>query len=68
MRRSETAQQPAKGEIRHLKALSAYLRPYRWQIAAAFLAMAFTSSAVLGLGAGLRFLVDEVSAKRPAGP
>lgn len=53
------AVQPAKGEIRNLKSLSGYLKPYRWQIAAAFFAMAFTSSAVLGMGAGLRFLVDE---------
>jgi ATP-binding cassette subfamily B protein len=48
-----------KGELRHLKSVFAYLRPYRWQVAAATVALIFTSSAVLGLGSGLRYLVDE---------
>ena len=45
----------------HAKPLSLfrYLNPYRWQIAGATLAIVFTSAAVLGLGAALRFLVDE---------
>ncbi len=36
-----------------------YLRPYRAQAAGALLAICFTSSAVLGLGGALRFLVDQ---------
>lgn len=36
-----------------------YVRPYWRQAAAAFLAMLFTSSSVLALGAALRYLVDE---------
>ena len=50
---------PAKGEVRNLKPILKYLRPYRMQIVAAGLAVLFTSSAVLGMGAGLRYLVDE---------
>lgn len=50
---------PAKGEVKNLLPLTRYLRPYRVQIAAAFIAILFTSSAVLGMGAGLRYLVDE---------
>lgn len=44
----------------------AYLRPYRLQVVAATLALMFTSSAVLGLGAALRHLVDEGIAKGDA--
>lgn len=36
-----------------------YLKPYRLQVALATLAIVFTSSAVLGMGAALKFLVDE---------
>lgn len=50
---------PAKGEVRQLKSILRYLRPYRVQILCASLAVVFTSSAVLGMGAGLRYLVDE---------
>ena len=55
-----------KGEIKSLRPLMRYLRPYRLQIAGAFLALIFTSSAVLGMGGGLRFLVDEGISKRNA--
>ena len=48
-----------KGEVRNLKPLFAYLRPYRLHIAGALIALIFTSSAVLGMGGGLRYLVDE---------
>ncbi len=52
-----------KGDIRKLKGMFAYLRPYRWQIAAATVALIFTSSAVLSMGEGLRYLIDEGIAK-----
>ncbi len=45
--------------IKPLWALLRYLRPYKLQIAAATVALVFTSSAVLGMGAALRYLVDE---------
>ena len=44
----------AKGDIKHLRPLLRYLKPYRWRIAAASVALLFTSSAVLGMGSGLR--------------
>ncbi len=49
-----------KGEsLASLKALAHYLAPYRWAVVGALLALIFTSSAVLGMGSGLKFLVDE---------
>ncbi len=62
MRRNKqalNAQAPAKGEVKHLRPILKYLKPYRVQIFAAALAVLFTSSAVLGMGAGLRYMVDE---------
>lgn len=52
-----------KGEVRNLKSLVGYLRPYRLHIALASVAIIFTSSAVLGMGSGLRYLIDEGLAK-----
>jgi len=62
-RSSHSAGRP-KGEVKHLKSLMPYLRPYRWHILAASIALMFTSSAVLGMGGGLRYLVDEGLGKR----
>lgn len=56
----------AKSEARNLLPLLRYLKPYGWQVAAALIAIIFTSSAVLGLGAGLRYLVDEGLSKGDA--
>jgi ATP-binding cassette subfamily B protein len=51
---------PAKiAPINNLRPLLRYLRPYRKAAFGAFLALIFASSAVLGLGKGLQFLVDE---------
>lgn len=50
---------PKTKELGNLRMLAGYLRPYRWPLAGAMLALIFTSSAVLGMGAGLRYLVDE---------
>lgn len=47
-----------KGDIRSLRLVAGYLRPYRAHIALGLLAIIVTSSAVLGLGWGLRFFVD----------
>lgn len=49
----------SKPNIKSLWLLLQYLRPYRLQILAATVALVFTSSAVLGMGAALRYLVDE---------
>jgi len=56
--------QRPKGEVKHLKALMPYLRPYRWHIVGAAVSLIFTSSAMLGMGGGLRYLVDEGIGKR----
>jgi len=49
----------AKSDITTLWSLLPYLRPYRLQVALATVALVFTSSAVLAMGAALRYLVDE---------
>jgi len=48
-----------KGDIKRLKSLLHYLLPYRLHILGAVVALIFTSSAVLGMGGGLRYLVDQ---------
>ncbi len=54
---------PAKGQIGSLWYMYDYLRPYKLAVFGACVALLFTSSAVLGLGAALRYLVDEGIAK-----
>lgn len=54
---------PAKGQIKSLRSILRYLRPYRTSVCLATLALIFTSSGVLGMGAALRYLVDEGIAK-----
>lgn len=58
MRGSRLESRP-KGETKHLWPLLRYLRPYRLQVMAAMAAIFFTSASVLGMGGGLRFLIDE---------
>ncbi len=48
-----------KGEIRQLRPMLRYLRPYRWSSVAALITMTFTAAAVLGMGQGLKHLIDE---------
>lgn len=55
---------PAKGKIRSLSRIHHYLRPYRVHIFFAFVALVFTSSAVLGMGGALKYLIDEGITKR----
>ncbi len=59
MRKHSTAADRPKGNVKSLWPLLRYLRPYRWQIVGATVALVFTSSAVLAMGGGLRYLVDE---------
>jgi len=59
MRKYHAANAPAKGEVKSLRPILRYLRPYRVQTMFAALAVVFTSSSVLSMGAGLRYLVDE---------
>ena len=56
-----------KGKLPSLKQLYPYLRPYRGLILIALISLIFTSGAVLGMGAALRYLVDYgISAGNPA--
>src|SRR5690242_13598981 len=55
----QQGQQPAKGKIKSLGLLRGYLKPYRLRILAALIALAISSSIVLGLGSALRYLIDE---------
>lgn len=48
-----------KGDVKSLRPILRYLKPYKWQVVLAALAVLLTSSSVLGLGSGLRYLVDE---------
>src|SRR5262249_14792038 len=41
-----------------LRPLLEYLKPYRWRIAGATVALLVAAVTVLALGAGLRFLID----------
>ncbi len=49
----------ARPEIRNLKSLLHYPCPYRRQVLGAALALVLSSSAVLGIGGGLRYLIDD---------
>lgn len=55
-----------KGSIKSLRMMRGYLRPYKLAIIGAFFALAFTSSSILGMGQGLRYLVDEGLSKGDA--
>ncbi len=59
MKKSSPTPDRPKGSVKNLWPLLRYLKPYRVQVAAATVALVFTSSAVLAMGAGLRYLVDE---------
>jgi ATP-binding cassette subfamily B protein len=52
-----------KGRLSSLRYLWRYLRPYRGGVIGATIALLITSSGVLGIGAALRYLVDEGIAK-----
>ena len=59
MKHKEPLPERAKGEVRNLAPMLRYLRPYRLSVVAAFITMCFTSVAVLGMGQGLKHLIDE---------
>jgi ATP-binding cassette subfamily B protein len=45
-------------DLRQLRRLGHYLRPYRWRLAATLVALVLAASSVLALGVGLRYLID----------
>lgn len=55
---ASSAHRRDKGNLRSLRSLAPYLKPYRWMILGAAIALIFTSGAMLGMGAALRYLVD----------
>ncbi len=53
-----TQQRESSRNIRVLNSMLGFIRPYRWQVLGAFLALVFTALLTLSLGQGLRLLVD----------
>jgi ATP-binding cassette, subfamily B, bacterial len=49
---------PGSRDLRQLRRLGRYLRPYRWRLAATLVALVLAASSVLVLGVGLRHLID----------
>ena len=49
---------PRSRDLSHLRRLAPYLRPYGRAVAGAFAALTLAAAAVLGLGVGLRMLID----------
>lgn len=48
-----------KGELKQLGSMLRYLRPYRLEAIGALITMTFTAGSVLGMGQGLKHLIDE---------
>lgn len=48
-----------KGNVKSLKLIFQYIKPYKFYFLGVCIALTFTSSAVLGLGKGISYLVDE---------
>lgn len=55
----QSGQRPRRTDIKPLRLLLPYLTPYRLQIVAAMLALTVAAGTLLGLGVGLRTLVDQ---------
>ena len=53
-----TAPLPPIGALKSLARVAAYLRPYRWQVAAAAVALIVAAGAVLAIGQGLKGVID----------
>jgi ATP-binding cassette, subfamily B, bacterial len=58
MARNLAPDRPQASDIKRLWHLIAFVRPYRWQVAGATLALLVTAGMVLGLGTGVRYLID----------
>ena len=54
---SDTAAKP-RANVSALRLLIPYLRPYRWQVAGAWVALAVAAGLLLAVGQGLRHLID----------
>ena len=58
MARSSLPDRPKASDFRVLKRAGAFLFPYRWRVFGAFIALSITAAATLGLGQGLKGLID----------
>ena len=56
------AGRPGSRDLRQLRRLAGFLRPYRWQAAATLVALVVAAGAVLVFGVGLRYLIDRAFA------
>jgi ATP-binding cassette subfamily B protein len=63
----EAAARPGSRDLRQLRRLAGWLRPYRMQVAATLVALALAAAAVLVFGIGLRYLIDGAFAEGHAG-
>jgi ATP-binding cassette, subfamily B, bacterial len=52
------AQRPGSRDLHQLRRLAAFVRPYRWQVAATLVALVVAAGAVLVFGIGIRYLID----------
>jgi ATP-binding cassette subfamily B protein len=52
------AHRPGSRDLHQLRRLAAFVRPYRWQVAATLVALVVAAGAVLVFGVGLRYLID----------
>lgn len=53
------AHTPQKGQLKSLRFLLSYVRPYRSSLIAVLVALIVTSSTVLGIGKGISYLIDQ---------
>lgn len=58
MARSSLPDRPKASDFRVLKRAGAFLVPYRWRVVGALIALSITAAATLGLGQGLKGLID----------
>lgn len=63
----DSSVRPAGRSLRPLEALWPFLRPYRWTLAAALLALLVASGALLALPVAVRYLIDHGMAAGDAG-
>lgn len=63
---SKTIDRPSSKELSHLIRLWQFVKPYKLQIVGAMIALMVAASTVLGLGFGLRTLVDDGFAREDA--
>jgi len=55
---TQQAERPKGKDIRALRRVGGFLRPYSWRVVFAAIALVITAMAGLGLGQGLRILID----------